>query len=281
MWAARRQAAVAAAVASHTSAARPNYEFPWLPRIPFAFDFLLARRRSFAHDSGLVMANNPYPRRFEGFEQVPPDSTFVIIMNHYNRPGLHPYHCAMAVSVEVARQRPGRPELSWLFTSEWYGAHMGPIPVPVWLTRWAFSRIGRIYGLVVLPRREEMVMARASSLHHVLSMLAQRPMAITPEGAGSGHLIEPPAGSGLFVSVLSQRGYPLYPLAVWEENSALVLRLGGPFRVSMSRDLSRDEADRRAREEMMVAVGRLMPREYWGAYAAAIERSLADQGRPG
>jgi hypothetical protein len=266
----------APAMASDATRKQPNYEFPWLPRIPFAFDFLLARGRSFAHDSALVMAANPYPRRFEGFEHLPPESTFVIVMNHYSRPGLHPYHCALAVSVEVARQRPGQTELSWLLTSEWYGAHFGPIPVPVWLTRWAFSRISRIYGLVVLPRRGELVMARASSLHRVLSVLANAPIAITPEGGGSGHLMEPPAGSGLFLSILSQRGYPLFPLAVWEEDSTFVLRLGPPFGLSLPRDMSRDEADRLARERTMVALGRLLPREYRGVYAAAVERSPAD-----
>jgi hypothetical protein len=268
----------APAMASDATRKQPNYEFPWLPRIPFAFDFLLARRRSFARDSALVMANNPYPRRFEGFEQLPPASPFVIVMNHYDRPGLRPYHCAMAASVAVAQQRPGQPELGWLLTSEWYSARFGPIPVAVWVTRWAFSRIGRIYNLIVLPRREEMVVARASSLHRVFSMLAKAPIAITPEGGGSSHLIEPPAGSGLFLSILSQRGYPLFPLAVFEEDSTLVLRLGKPFRLSLPRDLPRDRQDRLAREQMMVALGRLLPREYWGVYAAAVERSLVEDG---
>jgi hypothetical protein len=265
------------AVASGTTR-QPKYEFAWLLRIPFAFDFLLGRRRSFARDSALVMANNPYPRRFEGFEQLPPTSAFVIVMNHYDRPGLRPYHCALAASVAVAQQRPGQPELSWLLTSEWYGTRFGPIPIPVWLTRWAFRRIGRVYGLVVLPRREELVMARASSLRRVLSALATAPIAITPEGAGFGHLVEPPAGSGLFLAIFSDRGYPLFPLAVWEEDSTFVLRLGKPFRLSMPRGLSRDEADRLTREQAMVALGRLLPREYWGAYAAAIEKSLSKEG---
>ena len=44
----------------------------------------------------------------------------------------------------------------------------------------------------------------------------------------------------------------------------------------MPRDLPREEADRLAREQTMIAVGRLLPREYWGVYAEAIERSLAE-----
>jgi hypothetical protein len=264
-------------MASGVALRYPDYEFPWLPRLPFAFDLLLGRRRSFAHDSALVMAKNPYPRRFEGFEQLPRDSSFVIIMNHYNRPGLHPYHCAMAASVAVAGRRPRQPELSWLFTSEWYGRRVGPLPIPTWLIRWVFGRVARVYDFIVLPRRAELVMARAWSLRHILSALAKKPVAMTPEGQGTGHLIQPPAGSGLFLSVLSQHGYPLFPLAVFEEDSTLVLRVGKPFRLPMPRTLRREEADRLAREQAMVALGRLLPREYWGAYAAAVERSLTDE----
>lgn len=123
-------------------------------------------------------------------------------------------------------------------------------------------------------------MARASSLHRVLSMLAKAPIAITPEAGGTGPLVEPPAGSGLFLSILFQRGYPLFPLAVFEEDSTLVLRLGKPFRLSMPRGLPREKADRMAREQTMVALGRLLPQDYWGVYAAEVERSLAEDGAP-
>jgi hypothetical protein len=256
---------------------RSKYAFPKLPLLPLAFDLLFGRRRSLAHDSALVMANSPYPRRFEGFERLPKDSSFVVVMNHFDRSGLNTYHCAMAVSVAVAERRPGRKELSWLLTSEWYGRRVGPISIPVSLTRWLFARIGRVYDLVVLPRRPELLMARASSLRRVLSALKGGPVAITPEAAGSGVLLEPPPGNGLFLATLSRHGYPIYPLAVFEEGPALVLRLGEPFRPSLSRTTSREEADRLAREQTMTAVGRLLPRECWGVYAGAIERSFVER----
>ncbi len=256
---------------------RPKYSFPKAPLLPFALDLLFGRRRSFAHDSALVMANSPYPRRFEGFDRLPKDSSFVIVMNHFNRSGLNTYHAAMAVSTAVAERRPGRKELSWLLTSEWYGRRIGPMSVPVSLTRWVFARVGLIYDFVVLPRRPELVMGRASSLRRVLLALKGGPVGITPEAAGSGVLIEPPPGNGLFLATLSRHGYSLYPLAVFEEGSTLVLRIGEPFRLSLDHGMSREEADRRAREESMIAVGRLLPRECWGVYAAAIERSLVEK----
>jgi hypothetical protein len=257
---------------------RPKYSFPKRPLLPFAFDLVFGRRRSFAHDSALVMANSPYPRRSEGFERLPEDSSFVLVMNHFDRSGLNTYHAAMAVSAAVAERRPGGEELSWLLTSEWYGRRIGPINVPVAVTRWMFARVGLVYDLVVLPRRPELVMARASSLRRVLEALKGGPVGITPEAAGSGVLIEPPPGNGLFLATLSRHGYPLYPLAVFEEGSTLVLRIGEPFGLSLDHGMTREEADRRAREESMTAVGRLLPREYWGVYAGAIERSLVDRG---
>ncbi len=260
---------------SEAAVKRPKYSFPKRPLPRFAFDLLFGRRRSFAHDSALVMANCPYPRRFEGFERLPEDSSFVLVMNHFNRSGLNTYHAAMAVSAAVAERRPGRRELSWLLTSEWYGRHVGPINVPVALTRWVFARVGLIYGLIVLPRRPELVMARASSLRRVLTALKGGPVGITPEAAGPGVLIEPPAGNGLFLATLSRHGYPLYPLGVFEEGSTLVLRVGEPLALRLDHGMTREEADRRAREESMTAVGRLLPREWWGVYAESIQRSLS------
>ena len=186
--------------------------------------------------------------------------------------------CGQALS--LAKQRPGEPELSWLLTSEWYDARWGPIHVPVWSTRWFFRRIATIYHLVVLPRRDEQVTGRASSLRQVLSILRKAPIGITPEGGGSGRLQEPPEGSGLFLAILSGHRYPLFPLAIWEEGSTLAFRVGEPIQLSLPRDLPRDEADRRAREQMMVAIGRLLPRDYWGAYAMAIEASFAESSEP-
>ncbi len=254
-----------------------RYEFPRLPLLRFAFDLVLGRRRSFVGDSLRVMAANPYPRRLEGLDSVPREGPFVLVMNHYNRPGLRPYHCAMAVTAALAQRRPDQPQVRWAFTSEHYGRHVGPAPIPVWLIRWVFRRVARVYSLVVLPRREELVMGRATALRQMARTLAQAPVGLTPEAAGSGRLVEPPRGSGLFLAYLTRRGFPLLPVAVWEEGETLVIDFGEPFRLSVPDGLPTEEQDRLAREQVMVGIGRLLPREYWGAYEAAIERSHAQR----
>jgi 1-acyl-sn-glycerol-3-phosphate acyltransferase len=252
-------------------AQRSEYRFPALPLVPFAFHLLFARRRSFAHDGELVLAKNPFSRCIEGLENVPETGSFILTANHFNREGLHPYHCALMISALVARRRPGLPELSWAFTSEWYGRRIGPLPVPVGLTRWVFRRIGAVYDLTVLPRRPEMVVQRAVALRQFAATLSKRSVAIMPEGVGRGKLVEPATGSGLFLSTLSTRGYPVLPVALFEEEGALVIRFGEPYRLSTEEGLSREEGDAVARERMMVAIGRLLPRRCWGAYADAIE----------
>lgn len=253
---------------------QPRYEFPRLPLVfEFGRDLLLGRRRSFARDGQRIMAANPYPRQVEGLENVPQEGSFILVMNHYNRRGLRPYHCAFAVSAILSQHRPAQPEVCWAFTSELEGQRLGPLPIPVSLTRWVMRRVGRVYNLVVLPRQEARVMGRAAALRRLVQALSRAAVGLTPEGAGSGRLIEPPRGSGLFLSALGSGRVPFLPLALWEEGATLMIRFGQPFHLSLPKTLSREEQDRLAREQVMVAIGRLLPREYWGAYSDILERS--------
>lgn len=255
---------------------RLKYELPRLPLIGFGIDLLLGRPRSFVRDSRTVLAANPYPRRVEGLEHVPDVGPFVVLMNHYSRDGLHPYHCAMVVSAAVAERRRASLEIRWAMTSEWYGRRLGPIPIPSALYRIVFQRVARMYGLVVMPRRTSRAMGRAAALKRLARLMAEEPIGITPEARGSGRLVEPLEGSGLFLQSLSEQGVPLVAVAAWEEGDLLTVRFGPPFSLSVPKRGRREARDRLAREQVMVAIGRLLPREYWGAYAEAIERSLRE-----
>ena len=220
---------------------RPMYEAPLLRFILFGVDLLLGRRRSFTRDSQLVLdANREYARRIEGLDNVPKEGSFILVMNHYGRRGLRPYHCAMVVTTAVASVRPGLPEIRWAFTSEYLGRHVGPVPIPLWLIRWTFRRVARVYDFVVIPRREELVMGRAAALRRFARTVAHGPIGLTPEGLrGTGPLVEPPPGNGLFLASLSRSGIPLLPVGLWEEGDALVARFGAPFELNVPRNLSR------------------------------------------
>jgi 1-acyl-sn-glycerol-3-phosphate acyltransferase len=222
------------------------------------------------------MAANHYRRQAQGLENVPSEGPFVLVTNHYARRGLRTYHCAMFITTVIAERRPLSPAIRWVITSEWYGYRIGPIPIPVWLIRWTFRQVGKVYGLLVMPRQASRAVGRAAVLRRIARIAQRESIGVTPEAGGSGILREPLEGSGLFLQALSERGLPLVPTGVWEEDDTLMVRFGEPLALSVAKEGSRQEQDRRAREQVMVAVGRLLPQAYWGHYREAIERSFGD-----
>jgi hypothetical protein len=260
------------------NARRPGYRLP-LRHLPlFAADLLLGRRRSFVRDARLVLkANECHERRVDGLGHVPCIGPFILVMNHFSRRGLRPYHCAMAVNDAVARRRigPRQSYICWAFTSEYVGLHIGPLPVPRSFLRWLFRRVALVYGFVIIPRREELMMGRAAALRALRRAAMRTPIGLTPEGlASSGKLVRPPAGSGLFLAKISRGDVPLLPVGLWEDDGALRIRFGPPFLLGILSDVPRAEQDRGARDRIMMSIGRLLPRGLHGEYAEA----LAAQG---
>jgi hypothetical protein len=253
----------------------PAYRVPLPSLIGFAVDLLIGRRRSFVRDGRTVMgANERHARRVEGLEHVPCLGSFILVMNHYSRRGLRPYHCAMAVNVAVAQRRPGEGQsfIRWAFTSEYLGRRLGPMPIPLSLIRWVFRRVALVYGFAIIARRQELVMGRAASLRDLARTARHTPVGLTPEGlASSGRLVEPPPGSGLLLAALVHGGVPLLPVGIWEDGPELHIRFGPPFPLDLQAGVARTEQDRLASERVMLAVGRLLPREYRGAYTARLE----------
>jgi len=261
------------AASPQPSPVRPMYRIPLTHLVAFGTRLLLGRRRSFTRDAESIMrANLRYPRRVEGLGNAATDRTCIVVMNHYSRAGLRPYHCAMAVTAAMASVRAGKPEMRWVFTSEYLGLHIGPVPIPLWLIRWTFRRVALVYDFIVLARREELVMGRAAALRRITKLLALAPIGLTPEGLlASGVLVRPPAGSGAFLASIAGRAAPLQPVGVWEEDDGtLVIRFGEPFLLELPAGLPRAERDRAASDRVMVAIGRLLPPAYRGVYADAI-----------
>lgn len=257
-------------------AARFRYEFPRPQLAWFGLHLLFGWRRSLLHDCQTFLRTNPYPRRVEGIEHVPSSPPFVLVANHYARPGLRPYHCGMIVTGLIAQARPAVPHIRWVITSEWFGRRLGPVPIPPSLYRWTFRRVARVYGLAIMPRRAGKVVARAAVLRDIVRALKRECVGLMPEAGGSGTLRQPLEGSGLFVHSLASRGTPIIPVGLWEDGDTLVVSFGPPLALApVGRD--RLEQERSASEQMMVAIGRLLPERQWGVYGEAIRRSLAGQ----
>jgi hypothetical protein len=260
------------------------YHFPRIGLALWTIDLLLGRRRSFVGDSRWTLRDvRPQPRA-EGEEHIPHEGPFVLVANHYERPGLNTHFAGMHVSQVVARQRPQAPEIHWVVTSEWFGRRLGIVPVPDAFWRFTFRRVAHMYDFVVMARPPEKVMARAAAVRRALAYALGRggrpgePLGLMPEALGKGVLIEAVPGVGLFLKVLSDHGLPILPVGLLERHGALTAVFGPTFRLELPAEAGQEELDRLAREQVMVAVGRLLPREYWGFYADAIERAMPGGG---
>jgi hypothetical protein len=71
--------------------------------------------------------------------------------------------------------------------------------------------------------------------------------------------------------MLCDRGLPILPAGLLERDGDLTAVFGPAFSLELPATGGQEELDRLAREQTMVAIGRLLPREYWGFYADAIE----------
>jgi 1-acyl-sn-glycerol-3-phosphate acyltransferase len=255
------------------SSAPSRYEFPRPELASLGVHLLFGWRRSLLRDCQTFLRTNPYPRRVEGIDHVPESPPFVLVANHYARPGLRSYHCGAVVTGLIAQTRPAVPRIRWVITSEWFGRRLGPVPIPPSLYRWTFRRVARVYGLAIMPRRAGEVVARAAVLRDLMRALNREAVGLMPEAGGSGTLRRPLEGSGLFVQSLARRGVPVIPVGLWDDGDTLVVSFGPAMALDATGE-DRLEQDRAAGEQMMVAIGRLLPERQWGVYHEAIQRSL-------
>jgi len=254
--------------------------FPLILR--FAWATLWGRRRDLPADIAAALTAVRPPPQVRNDRHIPADGPFVLALNHYERPGLKVFWSGCLASHAIAQRRVRDKAVRWLMTSEWYNAHLGPIPVPVFVSRLLFRRLGRVYGLVIVPRAAERRVGRAAALRTILNIVrgSEEPIGLFPEALGTGRLIQPPPGLGSFLLLLSSHRLPILPAGAFEEEGRLIVSFGPPFHIDVPRGASRDEKERLADQQVMVAIGRLLPEELWGVYAAAIQESRSEERAP-
>ncbi len=173
--------------------------------------------------------------RFEGVEYLPRSRRFLLVMNHYERPGMNVWWPAFAVSAAAweAQGRPALP-LRWIITDRFYRYRLWRIPIPQALVSWFLARVAARYGLVLVARSPEAAASRAVTLRRMRCSLEAPdpvPVASTPEGerAGGRTLGEPIPSAGKSLAWLSRGETPVVPVVAFEEAGTLVVRFGAAF----------------------------------------------------
>jgi hypothetical protein len=244
--------------------------YPWLTptTLSIAASVLLGRRRSFASDSLALTTQLRPALHVEGRIPALSDVAWVVIVNHYYRPGFRAWWIPLSISSVI------RPEIHWTMTSTWRFEHQ---PYLRWLSpllKKLFRRIAAVYGFTNMPpmppSREE-TQQRAHAVRQVLRHVATNPEVIigmAPEGHDSpdGGLIVPPSGVGRFVCHLAKHGMHLLPMGVYEAGGKLCLHVGSPKKLPLLHGTP-EERDRGMSDLLMHAIAECLPARLRGNYA--------------
>lgn len=180
-------------------------------------------RRDVDDFSAQVVARMHPPPEFRGLEKMPRDGRFLVIANHYQRPGLWILHSASAVTQAIrAVIGPGNPPVHWVVTANWPPIRIGP---------WRVASPGDI----LLPKVAHALhcfpvsFARhnpgftASSIRRLLKAAPnlERPIGIFPEGVAgaAGQLTKPLPGVERLIVKLAR---PVVPVAISESDRLIV-----------------------------------------------------------
>jgi hypothetical protein len=269
-------------------AARPDYRVAPSLALSIAASIALGRRRHFSSDARRLVQGFRPPPRIENVHYIPRCGPFILVTNHYFKPGYRVWWGVAAIAAAVADRRPGAREMVWMQSNRWTYPDRMRSRLLTPLTKLAFTRLANTYGFVPtppMPRDERYTAEGAQSVRRMLSLLeapdlGDRPaIGVAPEGRDNesgGSLIEPPAGTGRFLVHLARSGLTFVPAGVCEVEGTLTVRFGPPFSLETQFGLSKDERDRSASTQVMLAIGRLLTKDLWGAYAghlATPERS--------
>lgn len=212
--------------------------------------------------------------RVVGAERIPERGAFIVVMNHYERPGIRVWWAVMFVSAVIWRRRRQDPPVRWLATDRLYRFRVAGVLLPDRLVRWLIRLVSHEYGFIAVHREE--AGPRAPALREAYAVLRGRrgrppaPIGVTPEAASGGGPVVGPAwpNSGMALAWLSRGETPLLPVAVYEDGDGrLTAHFGQPFALEWP-GLRRARAMRdELTARVMVAVATLLPPELRGVYA--------------
>jgi len=228
------------------------------------------RRRSLAADGVLAFRHVRVAPLVRGEDRIPELGPFVVVANHYERPGLWMAWPALHVS-HLVQLRTGQ-DIRWVAIQEWEDYRFHGIPVPPRVTRAIFERAYAAYGIIGMPQPSAPAASRAAAIRSVVDVVRGGGIVgLMPEGTvgATPELLPAREGVGTFLSLLTGTGASVVPVGLFEEEGHMVASFGSPFRPDLQVGVDRTELDRRIREQVMHAIRDQLPPALWGSYRSA------------
>jgi hypothetical protein len=247
------------------------YRFPPGLAIQVTVAALFGARRGLRGDARRCIETLRPPVCFLGEENIPASGPFLLLMNHYYRPGFAVWWLSLAVSSRL------QAEHAWVIASQWTAAGKWYGPLREAASRLLFTRLAKVYGFLPMPPmppRPEDTMARADAVRAVLSYVESHPqsaLCLAPEGRDilDGRLGWPASGAGRFIALLAAR-MPILPVGGWEQDGVLTVRFGAPYRLKIpvinGGQMTR-ERDRLVSGTVMRSIAALLPESMRGEFA--------------
>ncbi len=222
-----------------------SYSIPFEFILRVSLSALFGHKRSFREDALKLASRFNPPIQVIGEQNIPGQENYIITANHFARPAFNAWWIALAISAAVEQDihwiMPG----AWAVDGKWHSAGQRL------LTRWAFSRLAKIYGFSITPpvaARPGDETMRAESVQKVFVQARDKQLTAIgylPEGRdfAGGRLGWPPYGTGRFVHHLNQMGYRILPVGIYEENGQLQIHFGVPYDLGEFHSHSSGEVD--------------------------------------
>jgi hypothetical protein len=226
-------------------------------------DAILRRPRSFRADALTCISLLTSPPDIKNPENIPAVGPWLLVTNHYSRPGFPAWWIALGISAAVPD------EIHWLMTAAW--THLGPL-API--TQWLFPHFAKVYNFTTTPPMPPTpweMEARAHAVRRVLRYARTTPspvIGIAPEGRDNlnGELGKPPSGVGRFIEKLMPHCQRIVPSGVYENKEKLCINFGQAFQLETHTDFSVEQRDLIASEQVMRAIAQQLPSRMRGAY---------------
>jgi len=244
---------------------KPTYHLPFTVLLEFLWFFIRGTRRSFRQDSLRLSKGVSKISILGEVPSLPPTKRgWLVLMNHYSRPGFHAWWSVIAVSSVFPQ------EIHWVMTSTW----TYPDPIRTLLLspilHLFFSRLASIYDFTTMPPmppRPKEAQQRAAAVRQVAHYVRNSILPVvglSPEGrdVGPQQIGEAPPGVGRWIHHLEKKGLALIPVGVYEDGPCLIIRVGSILNLDHDLpDFSKDQ-DRILSLKVMQSIAACLPSDF-------------------